>query len=685
MKTFNTERETKPGMSREKSQGTLTGRLICHPDGYGFVIAEDPRLDEDIFIPPKKLGDAVDGDTVRVRLTPSHRRRRKGKGSLEGEVFEVISRGRETLIGRLFHHRKEIYVAPLDSRYPYSVRLMDEDARQIKEGLIVMVAITAHPGRNQAPSGKVKEVLGDPDDPEVQYKIVCRQHEIPMEFPASVLREARNASEPDENEIEGRVDLRALPTITIDGETARDFDDAVSIKKHEDGRFQLWVHIADVSHYVGVGSALDREAFNRGTSVYFPDRAIPMLPEELSNQLCSLKPGVDRLSVSVEMEVDGQGHVRRSNFYRSVIHSRERMTYRDVHQILVDQDEPLRRRYHDLLTSFEWMLELSRILTDRRIKRGAIDFDLPEAEIKYGVNGEVHDVVRAERNEAHRLIEEFMLLANETVAQYLEKQQIPLIYRIHEEPDAFKLEEFQETAGRFGYSLKPDSKGNYPSRSFQVLMDRLADKPEAGFLSLLMLRSFKQAQYSELKRGHFGLASPCYTHFTSPIRRYPDLVVHRILKMALEENTSGVKGGALYPELQEIAGQSSLRERQAVEAEREILRWLKVQFMADRLGEEYQSLVIGVRKNGFWVELLEPFVEGFVPVETLIDDFYVFNPRGHCLIGENRGKTYRIGDRLKVQVGKVSSHRHLIEFSPVMKARPEKRQKKRRKKRKRKR
>jgi ribonuclease R len=357
------------------------------------------------------------------------------------------------------------------------------------------------------------------------------------------------------------------------------------------------------------------------------------------------------------------------------------MTYTDVHKILIDREEPLRKRYRDLLENFEWMLELSRILTAKRLQRGSIDFDLPEAEVEYDVHGEIHDVVRAERNEAHRMIEEFMLLANETVAQHLEERHFPLIYRVHEEPDVSKLEDFQETAARFGYSLTADARGNYPSRSFQNLMHKLADKPEERFLAYLMLRSFKQAHYSDFNQGHFGLASPCYTHFTSPIRRYPDLVVHRILKMALGGSASGDQVDKLDSRLQEMALQSSQRERKAVEAEREIIRWLMAQFMAEPLGEEYQAFVIGVRRNGFFVELVEHFVEGFVPVETMLDDFYVFHQRHHCLIGENSRKVYRIGDRLKVQVDKVSTHRHLIEFSPVTKAPGRKKKGKRKRKR----
>ena len=665
-------------MTRMKSPDSVTGRLVCHPDGYGFVIAEDPVLQEDIFIPPKKMGTAVDGDTVRVRLVPSGpTRRRKGKSSLEGEVYEVLSRARESIVGKLFHYRQDVYAAPLDSRYYYTVRLVGEGAKKVEDGMIVAVSIVAHPERHQMPLGEIREILGNPDDPEMQYKIVCHQHGIPMEFPAPVIRETEAAKEPDRTEIKTRVDFRDLLTVTIDGETARDFDDAVSIEKLKNGHFRLWVHIADVSHYVHTESALDREALQRGTSVYFPDRAIPMLPEKLSNQLCSLNPRVDRLTVTVVMEIDQHGKVRRKDFCQSVIHSNKRMTYTAVRKILIDRDEKVRKRYRDLLGVFDWMLQLSQILTARRVKTGAIDFDLPEAEVKYDNHGQVRDIVRAERNEAHRIIEEFMLLANETVAQYLEQREIPLIYRVHQDPDPSKVEEFLKTAARFGYSLESDGKGYYPPQAFQKLMEKLTGKTEERFLSYSMLRSFKQAQYSEINQGHFGLATSCYTHFTSPIRRYPDLVVHRILKMAMDGNASSSRAEKLYARLNELAGHSSKQERKAVEAEREIMRWLMAEFMADRLGEEYDAFIVEVRRNGFFVELLKHFVEGFVSVETMIDDFYVFNQRHHTLIGERTGKAYRIGDQVRVQVNKVSPYRHLIEFSPIIKSRRVRRKRKR--------
>jgi len=665
-------------MAQKKSADTVTGRFVSHPDGYGFVIAEEPPMDQDVFVPPSKVGSAVDGDTVRVRLVPSRRpRKEKGKSSLEGEIFAIVSRGRETIVGKLFRYRQDLYVAPLDERYRYTVRLTDKQAKKIEDGTIVVVSIVVQPGPNQRPLGKIKEVLGDPDDPEIQYKIVCHTYEIPIEFPPEVLAEAELVEEPDGKNIQKRTDFRKLLTVTIDGESARDFDDAISIEKVENGRFRLWVHIADVSHYVRTDTPLDREALVRGTSVYFPDRAVPMLPEKLSNQVCSLNPKLDRLTMSVVMEIDDQGKVGSAEFYRSVICSNERMTYTDVNKILIDQDEGLRRRYKSVLESFDWMFELSKILRAMRVRRGAIDFDLPEAQVEFDAKGEIADIGRSERNEAHRIIEEFMLLANETVAQHLAAQDTPSIYRVHEDPDPAKVETFLELASEFGYSLEQNKEGRYSSRAFQKLMYKMSDKPEQKFLSYLMLRSFKQAQYLEANQGHFGLASDCYTHFTSPIRRYPDLIIHRLLKMAIDKKTSGRSAGKLYGRLPEIAGRSSERERKAVEAERAIMRWLMAQFMADRLGEEYDGFIIGVKRNGFFVELLEHFVEGFVPVETIWDDYYVLNRRHHCLIGETTRKVYRLGDRLRVRVDKVNPHRHLIDFSPVISGKRSRRKRKR--------
>ena len=580
----------------------------------------------------------------------------------EGEIVEVLSRGHEVIVGKVFCYRKEFFVTPLDERHHYTIRLMDGEAGL--EAKIVAVSLQGRVSHREPPLGRMVEVLGDPEDPEIHYKIVCHTCQIPMAFPDAALEEAEAAPEPERDQLGERMDFRDQLIVTIDGETAQDFDDAVAIERSADGSFSLSVHIADVSHYVGSDSRLDREAFLRGTSVYFPDRVFPMLPPRLSNELCSLKPGFDRFALSLVIDLDGRGEVRKVHFYESVIRSKERMSYREVKTILIDGDS--QDRPPDLVERLGWMLELSEILRTKRKSRGAIDFDLPEAEIEYDVSGEIADVVRSERNEAHRIIEEFMLLANEVVATYLTENGLPLIFRIHESPDPLKVEDFLDVARRFGYGLEQGARGEYRPRDFQKLMEAVAGKREEKFLAYLMLRSFKQARYETVNLGHFGLASQNYTHFTSPIRRYPDLVVHRVLKGAIRGATFTPELEGLYGRLPQVALQSSERERKAVEAEREIMRGLMAAFMAERLGEEYQAFVIGVQSNGFFVELLDHFVEGFVPVQTIWDDYYVFNERLHCLVGKNTRKVYRIGDLAQVRVDRVDRQRHRIDFSAVL-------------------
>lgn len=662
--------EAKKSMSREKPL-TVTGRLECHRDGYGFVIPENAAGGGDVFIPPRKMGNATHGDQVVAHVVARRRPRgrRRGRsvaseGKLEGEIIKVVSRAGGVIVGKVRCNRARVHVEPLDERYHHAIEVAESEA--VLEGKIVAVSVVGPPTRPTHPWGRIAEVLGEEDDPEIEYKIVCHTHQIPIDFTEAALEEAEEATEPDRKEVGRRKDFRGQLTVTIDGETARDFDDAVSIEKLPDGDFLLSVHIADVSHYVGMDSQLDVEAFRRGTSVYFPDRSVPMLPHRLSNELCSLKPGLDRLTVSVVMKVDRQGAVRQTQFYDSIIRSDERMTYTGVKKILIDRDAGLRERYHHLQEHLQWMLELCEILRKKRQSRGAIDFDLPEAEIEYDVEGEILDIVRSQRNEAHRIIEEFMLLANEAVADCLVKGEVPLLFRVHEDPDPVKVEEFIDVARRFGYGLERRGRKGYESRDFQSLAGKLRGKREEKFLLYLMLRTFKQARYAEINHGHFGLATRNYTHFTSPIRRYPDLVVHRILKTMIQGSRSAPEQEPLYARLSEIALQSSERERKAMEAEREIMRVLMAAFMEERLGEEYSGFVIGVKSNGFFVELLDHFVEGFVPVETLWDDYYLFQKATHCLVGRQTNKAYRIGDQVRVRVDRVDRHRHWIDFSVVL-------------------
>ncbi|MBI4445677.1 MAG: ribonuclease R [Acidobacteria bacterium] len=657
----------------------ITGRLSRHPDGYGFVIPEDPLLGEDVFIPSHRMGNASHGDYVVALAQPRRQtgRPRGRRGGYEGEIIQVLAWGRDSIVGKLVRFRDTFFVAPLDARMHFTVRIRSEGERPARlsqmEGKIVAVALSSPPGKQAHPDGEIVEILGDPDDAEIQYKIVCYSYGIPLRFPDAVLQEAETAREPGDKELSDRRDFRQQPAVTIDGETARDFDDAVSVERLDKGCFRLFVHIADVGHYVPWGSALDLEASLRGTSVYFPDRAIPMLPPRLSTDLCSLNPSEDRLTMTVVMEVGRDGEVLGSDFCKSVIRSRARMTYTEVKRILLDQDPVLRKRYAALLLQFEWMLELAQILTAKRMKRGATDFDLPEAEIEYDTSGDVLDIVRSERNQAHRIIEEFMLLANETVASHLASSNVPLIFRVHEEPDTQKVEQFQEIALKFGYGLERTEKRGFHPRDFQKMIQKFAGKKEEKFLSYLMLRSFKQARYSHENPGHFGLATTYYTHFTSPIRRYPDLIIHRVLKALIEKRQKTPAMTALYERLPEISAHSSDRERKAMEAEREIMRWFMAEFMADRIGDEFDAFVIGVKHNGFFVELLQHFVEGFVPVETLWDDFYVFDERHHCLVGENTRNAYHTGDQVRVRVDKVDPHRHLIDFSVITTGRKERR------------
>jgi len=584
----------------------------------------------------------------------------------------------------------------------------------------------------------VMEVLGRTGDFGVDVEIMIRKHHLPHRFPAEVQEAARGVPQTiSHEEIRRREDFRALPIVTIDGETAKDFDDAVHVRRLENGNYELQVHIADVAHYVILGSPLDSEARLRGTSVYFPDRAVPMLPEELSNGICSLKPNVDRLVQSCIMEISPRGDVVNHRFAQGVIRSAERMTYTSVAKVLVDHDEATRTRYASLVKNFQLMEELALILNRMRDTRGSIDFDLPEPVITFDENGMMTGIVRSERNIAHRLIEEFMLIANETVAREFFKRQVPSLYRIHETPDPTRVAEFEMIARSFGYSLgielvmkklvvEKESRGRLRKGSgqrserkhatttgftaphlwmqpsglvvtpahYQRLAAQIAGKPEERILSYLMLRSLKQARYSEQNLGHFGLASDCYTHFTSPIRRYPDLIVHRILKSltartkidphashghpasskppASGEHAS-TPGGSRKPvahgevpysneQLHGIGNESSEAERRADGAERELIEWKKAKFMLERIGEELPGLIISVNKNGFYVELMDLFVEGFVSIGSLIDDYYIYRESMQCLLGDRSKRTFRIGDRLTVLVDRVDSDSHKIQF-----------------------
>jgi ribonuclease R len=656
-------------------ENLVSGTLSCHRDGYGFLIPDDRKQHkEDIFIPARNMEDALHEDRVLVKVIrkkyPAKKtfrgrkvRQIEEKERIEGAVVRVLERKRSSIVGRYYAHNRFPYVVPMDTRIIHDIRIPFQAGKGAKDGQIVVVTITLPPGRNQIPQGKVDSILGYPGDPGIEYRIVESKFGLPVVFTPEALREAEAI--PDhvlEEEHAAREDFRDELIITIDGETARDFDDAISLKKLPSGNFLLGVHIADVSHYVCEGTAIDSDAYARATSVYFPDRAIPMLPEKLSSGICSLNPGVDRLVLSALIEIDAKGKAIAKRFVQGVIRSRERMTYTSVAKMLVDQDPDEKARYAELAPLFADMEELCLILSKKRYRRGSVDFDLPEAEIQFDAGGKVISVLPAERNIAHRVIEEFMLLANECVAEKLTSSGGPALYRVHEKPDPLKVEEFAEFALSLGYKLEKHD-GEYRPKDFQKFVAQMEGKTEQRFLVYLMLRSFMQAHYSEHNVGHFGLATAEYTHFTSPIRRYPDLIVHRLLKECLMQEPSSAWREKMRQRMPEIATHTSSRERIANEAEREVEKIKKAQFMADKIGDEFEAIVFSVTRQGFFVELLEHYVEGFVPVGTLIDDDYQYSEKTRCYSGKRRRNRYQLGSKVKVRLDSADLETARLTFS----------------------
>ncbi len=635
--------------------GLITGRLSMHRDGYGFVAPEGGG--SDIFIPARGLRENLHGDLVEVSMTgiPVGDRR-------EGHIVKTLEQGQKRVVGRYEAFRSFGRVIADDLRISQELVIPAQASGKAQSGQVVVVELTSYPSERKPAMGRVVEVLGWPEDPNVEIMTVIRKYELPSEFPSAVLAEARSVARLSDAELPGRTDLRGLTVVTIDGETARDFDDAVSVRREANGDIRLWVSIADVSHYVKPGSALDREAYLRGTSVYFPDRCLPMLPEALSNGICSLNPDEDRLTLTAEMLFDKNGERRKADFYPSVIRSAARLTYSQVAEVLEERKPETLHPLNNLLDDLGLMEELARRLMKLRSDRGSLDFDLPEPEIIIDLTtGNTVAIGRSQRNIAHRLIEEFMLAANEAVAGHLEDHQIPSLYRIHERPAAEKILAFAELAAGFGHHLD-STDGEVTGTELQRLLDGALGKPEELMLNRVLLRSMKQARYAAENLGHFGLAAGTYTHFTSPIRRYPDLVVHRILKSFLSGKLSEKERERLAETLPETGTHTSKRERVAMEAERELVELKRLQFMLERIGDEFEGFIIGIVNSGFFVELTEFFVEGMMPVTTLSDDFYVMLEKQHALIGTNTRRMFRIGDRVRVTVVAVSMERRQIEF-----------------------
>ncbi len=637
----------------------VVGRVSTHPRGFAFVEPESPgETPGSIYIAGNNLNQAMHGDRVVVRV--EHRR---SGDRTEGRIVRILERSAAQIVGRYDRDPGgQGFVVPFDRRILMDVQIPKAEAGGASVGEMVTVEITRFPTATRPALGRVREVLGALDAPGVDTAVIIRKYALPdAHSPEAVAQAKRLGTAVRDKDLRSRTDFRRWLTVTIDGEHARDFDDAISIDRLPNGNFWLGVHIADVAHYVTEDSPLDVDAYERATSVYFPERAVHMFPSELSTGLCSLNPHVDRLVQSCLMEVDRRsGSVVRYELHDGVIHSQERMTYTAVNAILTHRDPDMMERYRPLVPAFERMHELFEILHARRRRRGSIDFDLKESEIVLDDAGLVEDIVAAERNVAHRLIEEFMLLANETVAAHLEKIGMPTLFRVHEPPDPLKVEMFQEFVSTLGYSL-PAGGAGVESRHFQRLVDKMRGTPEEKPIAFLMLRTMQKARYDAENLGHFGLAAEAYTHFTSPIRRYPDLVVHRVLR-ASRQGADDDQRADLADDLPEIARHTSERERRANDAERELVQWKKVRFMADKVGDQFDGYITGVSAYGLYVELVEHFVEGMVHVSTMADDYYRFLERAHVLRGENNRREYRLGDRVTVQVIRVDLEQRQIDL-----------------------
>ncbi|UQZ37509.1 ribonuclease R [Paenibacillus sp. PK3_47] len=641
----------------------LRGRLQAHAKGFAFLIPDD-RDHPDVYIHANDLKGAMNGDIVLIRITSKS----PSGGRMEGEVVRIVKRGVLQTVGVFQNLETYGFVLPDDKRINRDIFVPKQSFMGAVDGDKVVVRIVSYPEGRAAAEGEVIEILGHKDDPGVDILSVIRKHQLPEAFPAEVMREAEQA--PDsitEEEIiqQGRRDLRGLNIVTIDGADAKDLDDAVNVQRLENGHYKLGVHIADVGYYVREGSELDKEAYDRGCSVYLVDRVIPMLPHRLSNGICSLNPKVDRLTMSCEMEFNEQMKVVKHDVFTSVIRTKERMTYSDVRKIVEDEDPELLERYAPLIDDFRLMKELAMKLRGARMRRGAVDFDFEESKIIVDENGKAVDIVKRERSVAEQIIEEFMLAANETVAEHFHWLKVPFLYRIHEDPDPEKLQNFMAFAANFGYHVKGRGNSVHP-RALQDLLEQIEGTKEQTVISTMMLRSMKQAKYDAESTGHFGLAAEYYSHFTSPIRRYPDLVIHRVMREVIENGgaLSEKRHEYLATRMPDIAQQSSERERVAVEAERDTEQLKKAEYMLDKVGEEFDAMVSSVTSFGMFIEL-DNTVEGLIRLSALTDDYYHFDEAHMALIGERTSKVFRIGDEVKIRVAKVNMDDHTIDFELV--------------------
>lgn len=647
----------KYGLPQQMNQ--VSGRVRINAKGDGFVIVDDGDPNErDIHISIDKLHGAMNNDRVMVHIDRSPYLDRAG----EGEIVRILERANKRIVGILHLTRRSGFVTPLDKRIKDDIFIPGDSLGEARDEAHVVVELTAWPSDRMRAEGRITEVLGYSGDIGLDILDIIKKHDLPLEFPLEVQAAANKIPDTiDDEPTDGRRDCRHLPLITIDGEDAKDLDDAVYAERMEDGSYRLGVYIADVSYYVREGKPLDTEAYARGTSVYLADRVIPMLPKRLSNGICSLNAGVDRFSMAAEMEYSAEGKLLRYEIFPAIIRVRHRMTYTAVNRILVDQDEEARKQYADILPMLGVMAQLRNILRNRRTQRGAIDFDLPEVKVILDDTGKPTGVKKRIRNLAESIIEEFMLAANETVAEHMERKNRPFLYRVHELPDSEKLERLNNLLHAFGKTM-PKEKGEIRPAVMQKVLASVIGEPEERIVSTVMLRSMKQARYCSDNLGHFGLAAEYYTHFTSPIRRYPDLIVHRLLREDMKrQRLSRKRREELEAQLPEIAEQTSMRERIAAEAERDTVELKLVEYMSQFIGEEFDGTISGVTAFGIFVEL-DNGVEGLVHMTSLTDDYYLYAEDKYMLIGERTGKTFRLGDPLRVIVDKTNLAERTIDF-----------------------
>ncbi|MGR8997616.1 MAG: ribonuclease R, partial [Gammaproteobacteria bacterium] len=635
----------------------IVGRIIGHPDGFGFIRPDNGS--DDLFLSPREMNSLLHNDRAMVRVAGVDK-----KGRREGAVVEILERNTHQVVGRLYKEDGFTYVVPDNKNIAQTILLQKGGAGKAKQGQIVIAEVVEQPTKLRQPIGRIIEILGDHLAPGMEIEMAIRSHELPHLWPEELLEEIKSLSdEVPESAKENRVDLRETPLVTIDGEDARDFDDAVFCKKTPKG-WKLLVAIADVSHYVQVNSELDKEAKNRSTSVYFPEQVIPMLPEILSNGLCSLNPNVDRLCMVCELFIDQQGKVLRSRFFDAVMSSHARLTYTEVAKMLVDGDIALTEKYKTLIPHLRELYALYKVMRRSREQRGAMDFDTQETRIIFGKDRKIEKIVPVVRNDAHKLIEEFMITANSAAARFLNAKKIPKLLRVHEGPSADKLLNLRTFLGELG--LKIGGGVNPTPLDYMHLVDAVKERPDAHLIQTVLLRSMSQAVYSPDLKGHFGLALDAYAHFTSPIRRYPDLLVHRAIRHCLQGKRveSFVYG---FPDMVILGEQCSANERRADEATRDVVSWLKCEYMMDKIGEDFSGIISAVTSFGFFVELAEIYVEGLVHISNLGQDYFHFDPTSHQLKGERTNTTFRLGDSVKVKVVRVSLDEKKIDFELIEK------------------